>query len=108
MTIHQPAQQQPAPPEREEIEVELIRSLIASYFAITRKSIGDLVPKTIMHLIVNHAKENVQNRLVSTLYKEDLFGELLQEDDQIMMERQKCKTMLEMYKKGAVVLQDIF
>jgi len=95
-------------PEREEIEVELIRSLIHSYFNITRKSIGDLVPKTIMHLIVNYARENIQNRLVSSLYREDLFAELLAEDEHIMNERAKCKTLLDTYRKGAAVLQDIF
>ena len=71
-------------PNREDIEIELIRSLIYSYFSITRKTIADLIPKTLMHLIVNHAKENIQNRLVTTLYKEDMFSDLLLEDEQIL------------------------
>ena len=101
-------QQVAHPADREDIEVELIRSLIHSYFNIIRKTIADLVPKTIMHLIVNYAKENVQSRLVTTLYKEELFNELLQEDERVMNERQKCKVLLETYRKGAEVLQDIF
>ena len=32
--------------DREMIEVEIIKSLIRSYFNIVRKNIGDLVPKT--------------------------------------------------------------
>ena len=34
-----------------------------------------------MHLLVNHSREAVQNRLVSALYKQDRFDELLQEDE---------------------------
>lgn len=100
--------QQSIASEREEIEVELIRSLIQSYFRITRKTIADLIPKTVMHLIVNHARENIQNRLVSTLYREDLFAELLMEDPEVMSERTKCKALLDTYKRGAAVLQDIY
>lgn len=37
---------------REEMETNLIRSLIASYFGIVRQTIQDLVPKAIMHLLV--------------------------------------------------------
>lgn len=35
------------------MESNLIRSLIASYFGITRQAIQDLVPKAIMHLLVS-------------------------------------------------------
>jgi dynamin 1-like protein len=94
--------------EREEIEVELINSLIQSYFGIVRKTVADLIPKTIMHLLVNYARENIQNRLVSTLYKEELFDDLLQEDEHILADRQKCKQLLDAYKKAAIILQDIF
>ena len=93
--------------EKEELEVELIRSLINSYFSITQKAIADLVPKTIMHLVVNYAKENIQNRLVSMLYKEELFGDLLMEDETVMREREKCRELLEVYRKGGEILQDM-
>ncbi|KAG1150093.1 hypothetical protein G6F37_000373 [Rhizopus arrhizus] len=86
------------PTEREEKEVELIRYLIVSYFNIIRKSIQDLVPKAIMHFLVNYTKENVQNRLVSSLYREDLFDDLLKEDPSVSSERERCKTMLQMYR----------
>lgn len=51
------ATDEPPLTERERIETDLIRSLISSYFHIVRESIQDLVPKAIMHLLVNHCKE---------------------------------------------------
>ncbi|KAG1126176.1 hypothetical protein G6F61_002193 [Rhizopus arrhizus] len=69
--------------DKEELEIQLIRTLITSYFNIVKKNIQDLVPKSIMHLLVNHSRESIQNRLVSTLYKEEIFDELLQEDETI-------------------------
>jgi hypothetical protein len=51
------AADEPPLTERERIETDLIRSLIGSYFHIVRESIQDLVPKAIMHLLVNHCKE---------------------------------------------------
>ncbi|RIA95554.1 dynamin-related protein [Glomus cerebriforme] len=92
--------------EREEMETQLIRSLITSYFNIVRKTIQDIVPKAIMHLLVNHSRESVQNRLVSELYKEELFSELLQEDENLASERQKCKTMLDVYRKAFEVINE--
>ncbi|RCH96243.1 Dynamin- GTPase protein, partial [Rhizopus azygosporus] len=87
--------------EKEEREVELIRYLIISYFNIVRKSIQDLVPKAIMHFLVNYTKESVQNRLVSALYREEFFEELLKEDPTIALERERCKTMLEVYRQAS-------
>ncbi|ORX43477.1 hypothetical protein DM01DRAFT_1340751 [Hesseltinella vesiculosa] len=92
--------------EKEAMEVKLIRTLINSYFGIVRKSVQDLVPKAIMHLMVNITRESVQNRLVSALYKEDLFDELLQEDNNVVAERQRCKNMLEIYRKAFTIISD--
>ncbi|KAK5693268.1 Dynamin-related GTPase protein, partial [Elasticomyces elasticus] len=54
---------EPALTDRELLETELIRRLISSYFNIVRETIADQVPKAIMHLLVNHSKDVVQNRL---------------------------------------------
>lgn len=97
----------PALTEREALETELIRRLISSYFNIVRETIADQVPKAIMHLLVNHSKDVVQNRLVSTLYKEDLFQELLYEDDTIKAEREKCEKLLKTYKEAAKIVGEV-
>ncbi|KMU81257.1 dynamin-2 [Coccidioides immitis RMSCC 3703] len=98
---------EPALTDREALETELIRRLISSYFNIVRETIADQVPKAIMHLLVNHSKEVVQNRLVSELYKEELFPELLYEDDGIKAEREKCEKLLETYKKAAKIVGEV-
>lgn len=97
----------PALTEREALETELIRRLISSYFNIVRETIADQVPKAIMHLLVNHSKDVVQNRLVSELYKENLFEELLYEDDNIKAEREKCEKLLSTYKEAAKIVGEV-
>lgn len=92
--------------DREDMEVELIRTLIISYFDIVRKSIQDLVPKAIMHLLVNFTRESVQNRLVAELYKEELFADLLLEDPAIAGERTRCKAMLDVYRKAFSIISE--
>ncbi|KAI9669051.1 MAG: Dynamin- GTPase protein [Alyxoria varia] len=100
----QPINDTPALTDREALETELIRRLISSYFNIVRESIADQVPKAIMHLLVNHSKDVVQNRLVSELYREDLFQELLHEDEGVRSEREKCEGLLETYKEAAGII----
>lgn len=93
--------------EREALETELIRRLISSYFNIVRETIADTVPKAIMHLLVNYSKDAVQNRLVSELYKEDLFGDLLYEDDGIKKEREKCERLLGTYREASRIVGEV-
>ncbi|MCJ1308836.1 Dynamin- GTPase protein [Agyrium rufum] len=102
--------QDPSPPdltEREALETELIRRLISSYFNIVRESIADQVPKAVMHLLVNHSKDVIQNRLVSELYREDLFNEMLYEDDGIKAEREKCERLLKTYREAAKIVGEV-
>ncbi|KAK5628174.1 hypothetical protein RRF57_003889 [Xylaria bambusicola] len=98
---------EPALTEREAMETELIRALISSYFNIVRESIADQVPKAVMHLLVNHCKDVVQNRLVSDLYKESLFEELLYEDDGVKKEREKCEKLLQTYREAAKIIGEV-
>lgn len=98
---------EPALTDREAMETELIRALISSYFNIVRESIADQVPKAVMHLLVNHSKDVVQNRLVSELYKENLFEELLYEDDAVKKEREKCEKLLKTYREAAKIVGEV-
>lgn len=52
-----------------ERQVEVIRSLVASYMGIVNKTIKDLVPKTVMHLMIN----NVSRLFSRLLFNYSLF-----------------------------------
>lgn len=55
------------------METRVIQNLIQSYFGIVKKNTADLVPKTIMALLVNESKRLAQNELVVKVYQaEDL------------------------------------
>lgn len=107
LTTRQGESNEPAMTDREAMETELIRALISSYFNIVRESIADQVPKAVMHLLVNHCKDVVQNRLVSELYKETLFEELLYEDDGVKKEREKCEKLLQTYREAAKIIGEV-
>lgn len=93
--------------EREQLECELIRRLIVSYFGIVREIIQDQVPKAIMCLLVNYIKSNIQNRLVVKLYNDKLFEDLLQEDETTQLEREKCLNLLKTYREASRVISDV-
>ncbi|BFZ53713.1 Dynamin-related GTPase protein [Savitreella phatthalungensis] len=93
--------------DKERMETELIQKLIISYFSIVRETIGDQVPKAIMHLLVNHVKGNIQNRLVSVLYKSELFDSLLYEDEFVAQERDKCSKLLSVYSEANRIIQEV-
>lgn len=93
--------------EKQQLECELIRRLIISYFSIIREMIQDQVPKLIMCLLVNYIKQHIQNRLVVKLYNENLFDELLQEDESIQLERERCIELLKTYREASRIISDV-
>jgi len=94
--------------EKEEVETRLIMTLLQSYLQIVRKNILDSVPKAIMYLLVNHVVDSLPTRLVTELYKEDLFEDLLVEDAAIVKHRTRCKAALEAYRQAASILGDLY
>ena len=51
-----------------ERQVETIRNLVDSYMRIVTKTCRDLVPKTIMHLVINDTKNFINGELLAHLY----------------------------------------
>lgn len=56
---------------------------------------------------VNHSRDAIQQRLVTSLYKPDLFAELLFEDDALVAERTRVKALLDAYKEAFRVLSEV-
>lgn len=95
------------PTDRERIETEIIKSLLASYFDIVRKNFLDLVPKAIMCFMVSNSKENVQNELVSALYREDKLNELLAETGDIASRRSNCYEMRTLLQRALEIVNEV-
>ncbi|KAG7391866.1 Dynamin-1-like protein [Phytophthora pseudosyringae] len=95
------------PTDRERIETEIIKSLLASYFDIVRKNFLDLVPKAIMCFMVGHSKENIQNELVSSLYREDKLTELLAETGDIAARRSNCDEMRTLLQRALEIVNEV-
>lgn len=51
-----------------ERQVETIRNLVDSYMKIVTKTTRDMVPKAIMYLVVNNAKDFINGELLAHLY----------------------------------------
>ena len=67
----------------------------------------DLVPKTIMHFLVNTFKNNLQNELVSELYKEAVMAEIMRETDDVASRRKECKEMKELLQRALEILNEV-
>jgi len=97
-----------APPsDRERVETEIIKSLIDSYFSIVRKNYIDMVPKTIMYFLVNHVKDELQNELVSELYREAEVGFLMKEAEDIALRRRTCVEMRDLLEKALEIVNEV-
>eukprot|EP00956_Cyclotella_meneghiniana_P030693 scaffold78063_cov72-Cyclotella_meneghiniana.AAC.4 len=97
-----------APPsDREKVETEIIKSLIDSYFSIVRKNYIDMVPKTIMYFLVNHVKDEMQNELVSELYREAEVEFLMKEAEDIAIRRRTCVEMRDLLEKALEIVNEV-
>jgi dynamin 1-like protein len=95
------------PTDRELSEVQVIKSLIESYFKVVRKNFTDLVPKTIMFFLVNHVKDAMQNELVSELYRESEVSSLMKEADDVAQRRQNCEEMKDLLGKALEIVNEV-
>ena len=95
------------PSDRERVEMEVIKSLVESYFIIIRKNFIDMVPKTIMYFLVNHARDTMQNDLVSELYRDDEMGHLLKEADDIAQRRHNCTEMKDLLTAALDIVNEV-
>jgi len=92
---------------KEKLDCAVIERLIRSYFNIVRKTVQDLVPKSIMNFLVNNVRDNLQSELVRELYNAPDLDELLSESDQMTSRRKETAEMLVALKKANSVISDI-
>ena len=93
--------------DREQVEMEVIKSLIESYFEIVQKNFIDMVPKTIMYFLVNHVRESLQNELVKELYRDAEVGQLMNEAEDIAERRERCNETKELLSKALDIVNEV-
>ncbi|GMY29136.1 dynamin-related protein 3A-like isoform X2 [Fagus crenata] len=93
--------------ENEEVEINVTKLLLRSYYDIVRKNIQDLVPKAVMHFLVNHTKRDLHCTFIQKLYRENLFEELLQEQDELAAKRKKTKEMYNVLQQAIQTLEEV-
>ncbi|XP_013738425.1 dynamin-related protein 3A-like [Brassica napus] len=93
--------------EQEDIEIHITKLLLKSYYDIVRKNIEDLVPKAIMHFLVNHTKRELHNVFIKKLYRENLFEEMLQEPDEIAGKRKRTQETLHILQQAYRTLDEL-
>lgn len=93
--------------DREVTEVQVIKSLIDSYFRVVRKTFIDMVPKTIMFSLVNHVKDSLQNELVSELYREQEIMGLMKEAEDVAQKRSTCTEMRDLLSKALEIVNEV-
>lgn len=93
--------------ERERVEVEITRSLVTSYFNIVKHNLQDFTPKSIMNFLVNRVQSGLQQFLIRTLYREELFDEIMKEREDMAQRRQRCKMGLKVVKEALKVLDQV-
>ncbi|XP_063060016.1 dynamin-2 isoform X1 [Engraulis encrasicolus] len=90
-----------------ERQVETIRNLVDSYIGIINKSIRDLMPKTIMHLMINSAKEFIHCELLSYLYSSADQGSLMEESADQAQRRDEMLRMYHALREALKIIGDI-
>ncbi|XP_057185031.1 dynamin-1a isoform X3 [Triplophysa rosa] len=90
-----------------ERQVETIRNLVDSYMAIVNKTVRDLVPKTIMHLMINNTKEFINAELLAQLYSCGDQNTLMEESAEQAQRRDEMLRMYFALKEALNIIGDI-
>ncbi|XP_052142487.1 dynamin-related protein 3B-like isoform X1 [Oryza glaberrima] len=93
--------------EQEALEIAITKLLLKSYYNIVRKNVEDFVPKAIMHFLVNHTKRELHNYLITKLYRDDLFADMLREPDEITIKRRQIRDTLKVLQQAYKTLDEI-
>ncbi|XP_031133612.1 dynamin-1a isoform X10 [Sander lucioperca] len=90
-----------------ERQVETIRNLVDSYMAIVNKTVRDLMPKTIMHLMINNTKEFINAELLAQLYSCGDQNSLMEESQEQAQHRDEMLRMYHALREALDIIGDI-
>ncbi|KAM4719657.1 dynamin-1a isoform 1-T1 [Anableps anableps] len=90
-----------------ERQVETIRNLVDSYMAIVNKTVRDLIPKTVMHLMINNTKEFINAELLAQLYSCGDQNTLMEESQEQAQRRDEMLRMYHALREALNIIGDI-
>ncbi|XP_065107114.1 dynamin-1a isoform X1 [Paramisgurnus dabryanus] len=90
-----------------ERQVETIRNLVDSYMGIVNKTVRDLIPKTLMHLMINNTKEFINAELLAQLYSCGDQNTLMEESAEQAQRRDEMLRMYFALKEALNIIGDI-
>ncbi|EQK99536.1 hypothetical protein G6O67_003758 [Ophiocordyceps sinensis] len=93
--------------ERENIEVEVIKLLISSYYNIVKRTMIDMVPKAVMLNLVEFTKDEMQRELLENMYRTDTLDDLLKESDFTIRRRKECHQMVESLSRASEIVSQV-
>ncbi|KAK3365869.1 Dynamin central region-domain-containing protein [Lasiosphaeria ovina] len=93
--------------ERENIEVEVIKLLINSYYNIVKRTMIDMVPKAIMLTLVQLTKDEMQKELLENMYRQSELDDLLKESDYTTRRRKECQQMVESLSRASEIVSQV-
>jgi len=90
-----------------ERQVETIRNLVDSYMKIVTKTCRDLVPKTIMFMIINNSKDFINAELLAHLYAEGDQAAMMEESPEEAQKREEMMRMYHACKESLRIIGDV-
>lgn len=93
--------------EREQMETEVIKLLISSYYNIVKRTVTDLVPKAVMLKLITRSKDEIQKELLLKLYNAPDLAELVKENELTVQKRKECKKMVEVLQNASEIVSSV-
>ena len=90
-----------------ERQVETIRNLVDSYMRIVTKTFRDLVPKIIMHLMINNTKDFIYGELLAQLYACGDQQAMMEESPEEERRREELLRMYHASKEALNIISDV-
>ncbi|VDP56997.1 unnamed protein product [Schistosoma curassoni] len=90
-----------------ERQVEIIRNLVDSYMKIVIKTQLDLVPKLLMHMLVNEIKSFLKGELLPNLYQAGDLNSLMSESLGVQQKRDEMVRVYDAMKEALNIISEV-
>lgn len=88
------------------LQVMVTRTLLESYFNISRGILADMVPKAVMHFLVNSIGRGLRQHLIGKLYQPHVIRGLLAEDPELAAVRDQTRARVNALNAAALTMSE--